>query len=63
MLSNVPMVRAGDTLIVCVARGVTETDARTFKEQVERALPGVKVAFFEQVTGLAVFRPDDTDGE
>jgi hypothetical protein len=58
MLSDVPMVRAGDTLIVCVSASMTVKDAEIFTESIQRGMPGVRVAFMENVTGLAVFRPE-----
>jgi hypothetical protein len=63
MLSNVPMVRAGDVLLVCFEKRQTEADAKRFTDSVLECLPGVRVAFMEGVTGLAVFRPDATEGE
>jgi hypothetical protein len=58
MLSNVPVVRAGDVLLVCFEKHQTEADAQRFTEQAQECLPGVRVAFMEGVTGLAVFRPE-----
>lgn len=63
MCSNVPMVRAGDVLLVCFEEQQTDAAAQRFTEQVQEALPGVKVALMEGVTGLAVFRPDTAEGE
>lgn len=66
MLSNVPMVRAGDVLLVCFADQQPLDVLERFTGQVEEHLPGVRVAVMEGVTGLAVFRPDvaeSTEGE
>lgn len=59
MLNNVPMVRAGDTVIVCVSVAMKDEDVRRFTETVQEGMPGVRVAFMENVTGLAVFRPEE----
>lgn len=61
MLGNVPMVRAGDVLIVCLGTETSRKDQDLFWEQIKDGLPGVRVAFMENVTGLAVFRPDCGD--
>lgn len=61
MLSNVPVVRAGDVLLVCFDRLQTEEETRRFREWTEEYLPGVRVAFAEGVSGLAVFRPGTHD--
>jgi hypothetical protein len=58
MLSNVPMVRAGDVLVVCFAEEQPLDVAERFTEQVQEYLPGVRVAIVEGVSGLAVFRPE-----
>lgn len=58
MLSNVPMVRAGDVLVVCFEKRQTEADAQRFVDMAREMLPGVRVAFMEGVSGLAVFRPE-----
>ena len=58
MLSNVPMVRAGDVLVVCFEKHQTEADLERFTQQAQECLPGVRVAVMEGVTGLAVFRPE-----
>lgn len=64
MFSNVPMVRAGDVLVVCFEKPQPLSDLERFTERVKEYLPGVRVAFVEGVAGLAVFRPDATaDGE
>ncbi|BBC35277.1 hypothetical protein SGFS_065710 [Streptomyces graminofaciens] len=63
MLSNVPMVRAGDVLVVCVERHLTEMDTQRFVDMASDVLPGVRVAFLEGVSGLAVFRPDAATSE
>lgn len=63
MFSNVPVVRAGDVLLICFEKQQTEADAERFAEQAQEALPGVKVALMEGVTGLAVFRPETAEGE
>lgn len=60
MLSNVPMVQAGDVLIVCFAKEQPVAVLERFEKQVEEYLPGVRVAVMEGVSGLAVFRPDAT---
>ncbi|MFI9154499.1 hypothetical protein [Streptomyces sp. NPDC053367] len=57
-MDNVPIVRAGDTLIVCMGRETTQQERDLFWEQIKAGLPGLRVAFLENVTGLAVFRPD-----
>lgn len=61
MLSNVPVVRAGDVLLVCFDRRQTDDETERLKSWVEAALPGVRVAIVEGATGLAVFRPDSDD--
>lgn len=61
MLGNVPMVRAGDVLIVCLGVETSQKDRDLFWGQIKDGLPGVRVAFMENVTGLAVFRPDCGD--
>ena len=63
MFSNVPVVRSGDVLLVCFEKQQTEADAQRFAEQAQEAFPGVRVALMEGVTGLAVFRPEATEGE
>lgn len=63
MLSNVPMVRAGDVLLVCFANEQPMAAAQAFVDRVQEYLPGVRVAFVEGVTGLAVFRPGEMEGE
>ncbi|BCM70870.1 hypothetical protein EASAB2608_06204 [Streptomyces sp. EAS-AB2608] len=63
MFGNVPMVRAGDVLLVCFAAEQPADTAQAFADQVHKYLPGVKVAFMEGVTGLAVFRPDADDAD
>jgi hypothetical protein len=60
MLSNVPMVRAGDVLVVGVQKNVFESDLDRFVSMVQESLPGVRVVVMENVTGLAVFRPADS---
>ena len=57
MTKEPTMVRAGDTLLVCVAHQVSNEDAERLIEDLQRGLPGVKVALMEGVTDLAVFRP------
>ncbi|MFJ5967895.1 hypothetical protein [Streptomyces sp. NPDC093060] len=59
MLNNVPMVRAGDVLLVCFEKQQTQADTERFEAELRDCLPGVRLAFLEGVTGLAVFRPDD----
>lgn len=61
MLSNVLTVRAGDMLLVCVDRQMTEEEQDAFWEQAKEGLPGVKVAFMESVTGLIIFRPETSE--
>jgi hypothetical protein len=63
MLSNVPMVRAGDVLVVCFEKEQPQDVVERFTEQVQECLPGVRVAIVEGVTGLAVFRPEAPTGE
>lgn len=63
MLSNVPVVRAGDTVVVCVSVPITFEDMERFTEALQQGLPGVRVAFMENVSGLAVFRPEATESE
>lgn len=58
MLSNVPMVRAGDVLVVGVANHWSEAQSQAFADQMLEALPGVRVFLLEGVTGLATFRPE-----
>lgn len=58
MLSNVPMVQAGDVLIVCFEKEQPLSDLERFEKQVKECLPGVRVAVMEGVSGLAVFRPE-----
>lgn len=58
MLSNVPMVRAGDVLVVCFAEEQPLDVVERFTEQIRDYLPGVRVAIMEGVSGLAVFRPE-----
>lgn len=57
MLSDVPVVRAGDVLVVCFEKRLTETDTQRFLDMARDVLPGVRVAIMEGVSGLAVFRP------
>ena len=57
MLSNVPVVRAGDVLVVGVGKNVFESDLDRFVSILQESLPGVRVVVMENVTGLAVFRP------
>lgn len=61
MCGNVPMVRAGDVLLVCFERQQTEADAERFTKAVLECLPGMRVMLIEGVTGLAVFRPGPSD--
>lgn len=63
MLSNVPVLRAGDTLIVCFGRETSQKERDVFWEQIREGFPGVRVAFLENVSGLAVFRPGVVEGE
>lgn len=63
MLSNVPVVQAGDVLLVAFKEPQPLEDLERFDEQIKEYLPGVRVAFMEGVTGLAVFRPGDGEGE
>lgn len=67
MLGDVPVVRAGDVLLVCFGSQRTKEEDERFQEWTGEHLPGVRVAFMEGVTGLAVFRPeataDVTEGE
>jgi hypothetical protein len=63
MLSNVPMVRTGDVLLVCFEKAQTWGDTERFTEQVKECLPGVRVVFAEGVSGLAVFRPEAPEGD
>lgn len=67
MTKEPTVVRAGDTLLVCVAHQQTEDEAKRFAETLRRGLPGVEVALLEGVTDLAVFRPcapeDSAGGE
>lgn len=58
MLSNVPVVRAGDVLLVCFEKQKPTSDLERFEGQIKECLPGVRVAFMEGVSGVAVFRPD-----
>jgi hypothetical protein len=57
MLNNVPMLRAGDVLIVAFAEHQPDDALDRFTEQVQECLPGVRVAVMEGVSGLAAFRP------
>ncbi|MET9012324.1 hypothetical protein ABZX74_15600 [Streptomyces olivaceoviridis] len=59
MLHNIPMVRAGDTLILCFEKPQRDDDLKRIAEEVTAALPGVKVAVMEGVSGLAVFQPNE----
>lgn len=63
MMDNVPVVRAGDVLLICFGRETSQQERDAFWEQVQEGLPGVRVAFMENVTGLAVFRPETAEGE
>ena len=63
MLNNVPMLRAGDVLIVAFDRQQTEEDMKRFSDGLKEQLPGIRVLFMEGVSGLAAFRPGDTEGE
>lgn len=58
MLNNVPMLRAGDVLVVAFAEHQPDDVLERFTEQVRECLPGMRVAVMEGVSGLAVFRPD-----
>lgn len=58
MLSNVPMVQAGDVLIVCFAKEQPTDVLERFEKQVKEYLPGIRVAVMEGLSGLAVFRPE-----
>lgn len=62
-MGDVPVLRAGDTLIVSFGREVSDRDRDAFARQVEEGMPGVRVAFLENVTGLVVFRPGAAEGE
>ena len=62
MLSDVPMVRAGDVLVVAFEEHQTEAATRQFVDMVNGWLPGVRVAVMEGVSGLVVFRPEVPDG-
>ncbi len=62
MLANVPMVRAGD-VIVCFEKRLAETEIERPQQRNSLVLPGVRVAFLEGVSGLAVFRPDAATSE
>ncbi|MCG0065025.1 hypothetical protein L0F81_17270 [Streptomyces tricolor] len=59
MCSNVPMVRAGDTLILCFEKPQRDDDLKRIADEVMAVLPGVKVAVVEGVSGVAVYRADD----
>lgn len=61
-MNDPEMVRAGDTLIVCVSVAMTIEDMDRFTESIQERMPGVRVAFMENVTGLAVFRPEEPRG-
>lgn len=62
MLSNVPMVRAGDVLVVCFTTQQPLDVMERFTEEMREHLPGVRVAVVEGVSGLAVFRPESPTG-
>lgn len=59
MLSNVPMVRAGDVLLVCFEKQQALADVERFEAELRKCLPGVRLAVVEGVTELAVFRPEE----
>jgi hypothetical protein len=63
MLSNVPVVRAGDVLLVCFEKPQPTCDLERFEGQIKECLPGVRVAFMDGVSGLAVFRPGAAEAE
>lgn len=62
-MDNVPILRAGDTLIVSFGREPDRAERDAFWKQIQEGLPGVRVAFLENVSGLAVFRPDMQEGQ
>lgn len=59
MLNDIPMVRAGDTLILCFEKPQRDDDLQRIANEVTSVLPGVKIAVVEGVSGVAVFRPDE----
>ncbi len=61
-MDNVPMLRAGDTLIVSFGRETAQRERDAFLKEIQEGLPGVRVAFLEGITGLAVFRPEVPEG-
>lgn len=63
MMDNVPVVRAGDVLLVALGREAAQEERDAFLKEVQEGLPGVRVAFLENVTGLAVFRPEAQEGQ
>jgi hypothetical protein len=63
MLNNVPMLRAGDVLLIAFEGQQTEEDTKRFVAELTAVLPGVRVAFMEGVSGLAAFRPGPPESE
>lgn len=61
-MDNVPMLRAGDALIVSFGRETAQKERDAFLKEVQEGLPGVRVAFLEGITGLAVFRSETSGG-
>jgi hypothetical protein len=55
------IVRPGDTLILRVKGRQTDEEIECLRADIEKYLPGVKVAIFESVEEMAVYRPESTD--
>ena len=55
------IIRPGDMLVVSVAHELSEAAVAQLREQHAEAMPGVKLVLLENVTGLAVFRPGESD--
>lgn len=51
------LIQAGDLLVVCFEKPQLDSALGRLGAEMQTAMPGVRVAFVEGVSGLAVFRP------
>ncbi len=51
------LLQAGDLLVVCFEKPQLESVLDRVSAEMQAAMPGVRLAFVEGVSGLAVFRP------
>ncbi len=56
------LIQAGDLLVVCFEKPQMDSVLDRMHAEMQTAMPGVRVAFVECVSGLAVFRPG-SDGQ